>query len=140
MITIKPFQSCSYDEKMMILSWRNDPEIRSYMINNRVIPIEEHLSFVEKLNSTDEMEYYLVRNDERYIGVISLTNIKDGIAELGVYKNPMETEKGTGVLLLSMIHKVAVRRRIQKISLKVYKTNKKALHLYERCEIGRAHV
>ena len=43
---MKNFIDLSYEEKLMVLNWRNDERIKKYMHSNHNISIENHLSFI----------------------------------------------------------------------------------------------
>ncbi len=79
--------------------WRNDPKIREFMYNKEIIPLENHLRFVQSLNSRDDVAYWLVRKGTEPIGVTNLTdiNIRNSSAELGYYMIPSMLNSGMGL-------------------------------------------
>lgn len=82
-----------------VWQWRNAPEIRAYMYNKEVIPLENHLRFVQSLMDRDDVAYWLVRKKEEPIGVTNLTdiNIEESSAELGYYMLPSKLNSGLGL-------------------------------------------
>lgn len=82
-----------------VWQWRNAPEIRAYMYNKEVIPLENHLRFVQSLMNRDDVAYWLVRKKEEPIGVTNLTdiNIEESSAELGYYMLPSKLNSGLGL-------------------------------------------
>lgn len=82
-----------------VWQWRNAPEIREYMYNKEIIPLENHLRFVQSLRARDDVAYWLVRKGEEPIGVTNLTdiNIEESSAELGYYMLPSKQNSGLGL-------------------------------------------
>ncbi len=82
-----------------VWQWRNDPQIRELMYNKEIIPLEDHLHFVESLKWRNDVAYWLVRKGEETIGVTNLTdiNIEGASAELGYYMLPSKLNSGLGL-------------------------------------------
>ena len=127
------FTKTSREEKEMILLWRNTQEIREWMHTKEPISLRDHLAFINSLSHTKTKEYFLLKIQELYLGVIDFTDINKhlGSADIGLYKNP--DLKGVGEKLMESI----VRYGFEKLELKtlyamVYKTNKKAIKLYKK--------
>ena len=64
---------------------RNDLEVRIKMFDDKLIPIQEHLKFLENLKKDNTKNFILVKRANLYIGVYSLVNIEDGNAQGGFY-------------------------------------------------------
>ncbi len=64
---------------------RNDLEVRVRMFDNKLIPIQEHLTFLENLKKDNTKIFLLVKRANLYIGVYSLVKIDDGNAQGGFY-------------------------------------------------------
>lgn len=99
----KNFTDCSNAELAMILKWRNSDDVRFNSYNSDIISLENHLNFVKTLGCGDSQNryYFLISDDEGYVGVLSFTNFDDKSGEIGYYKNSQRTEKGIGVKLLN---------------------------------------
>ena len=82
-----------------VWQWRNDPQIRAFMYNKEIIPLENHLRFVESLKDRNDVAYWLVRKGAEAIGVTNLTdiNIEESSAELGYYMLPSKLNSGLGL-------------------------------------------
>lgn len=82
-----------------VWQWRNDPQIREFMYNKEVIPLENHLRFVESLKDRNDVAYWLVRKGAETVGVTNLTdiNIEESSAELGYYMLPSKLNSGLGL-------------------------------------------
>lgn len=131
MVELINFINLEYDEKVMILNWRNHPKIKSVMHNNLDILLDDHLNFIESLKKRDDKKYFLVKENSLNIGVIDFINITKYEAELGIYSNP--DLKGYGTLLLSEICTYAFETlKVQVLKAEVYKTNVTAIQLYQK--------
>ena len=131
MVELINFINLEYDEKVMILNWRNHPKVKSVMHNNLDILLDDHLNFIESLKKRDDKKYFLVKENSLNIGVIDFINITKYEAELGIYSNP--DLRGYGTLLLSEICTYAFETlKVQVLKAEVYKTNVTAIQLYQK--------
>lgn len=92
------FISLSLEEKEMVLGWRNHDSIRRWMNHSEVIPLENHLNYIESLKTREDVYYWLVYRDGEAIGVVDILdlNIETGCAETGYYLNPEYLDAGIG--------------------------------------------
>jgi UDP-4-amino-4,6-dideoxy-N-acetyl-beta-L-altrosamine N-acetyltransferase len=126
-----PFEALNMQEKEMVLSWRNDKNIRKWMYNKEKIQLKDHLSFIEALNSDQTKKYFLVREEGRDIGVIDLCQISEKTAHGGLYQNPKL--KGFGTLLLrEMIRFAFEELGVKKLFLEAFEENERAIKLYKK--------
>ena len=123
---LKNFIQLDYDEKLMILEWRNHPSISEWMINKKV-ELKEHLNFINSLKENKTKLYFLVDD----IGVIDFTNITDKKADIGLYKNPNKQKVGS-VLMKHIIDYGFNVLGLEKLVLYVYENNQKAINLYKK--------
>jgi len=119
-IKLKNFIKLSYDEKLMVLSWRNNLRIRKNMYSNKIINVKNHLNFIKNLVDDKENKYFLLDD----IGVIYFNNIANEKAEIGLYSNP--EKYGVGDILMKYI----LSFNFEYLYLEVLETNKKAVDLY----------
>jgi len=120
------FTDLNNDEAKLVLSWRNNPDIKKWMHTKGDISLESHLNFIKSLKGNKEKDYFLVKKKSEYIGVIDLNG-----SFLGIYANP--NKKGVGDILLKAIIKFAFEtKKIPCLNAEVYKNNYSALRLYTR--------
>lgn len=126
MYKIINFLDLTYEEVELVLSWRNNPHIAKWMHNKKTISMEEHLNFVKSLENNPKKDYFLVKNDNTYLGVIDLNK-----NYLGIYSNPKETKVGD--ILLSELIKFAFNvKKLEYLVAEVYTNNRSAIKLYKR--------
>lgn len=130
-INLINFIDLTFEEKKMILYWRNNPLIKEWMYTNEEIELQNHLSFIDSLSSRKDKLYFLVKENGKYIGVVDFVNITDTSLEMGIYSNP--ELKGKGNVLLSVIINYSFDvLKVAKIKAEVFTENVKAHELYKK--------
>ena len=125
------FIDLNYEEKNMVLEWRNRLDIQKMMYTQSDIPLEKHLEFIDSLRVITDKLYFLVKKDNINIGVIYFTQIKSNESlVVGNYANP--NLKGYGKILLETIIYFSFEiLKVVKIYSEVYFENEKAYLLYK---------
>lgn len=83
-VRFKNFINLTDDEKRLVLEWRNSDRVRLNMLNKDIIPLENHLRFIDSLKNRNDCKYWLFMIDEIPIGVFDLVDIKpDGSGGVG---------------------------------------------------------
>lgn len=79
-----------------VLSWRNQPEVRNYMLTQHEITLDEHRQWYER-NSQDPMRSLLIIEEgEILLGFVQFKSVAPGdIADWGFYAAP-GVPKGSG--------------------------------------------
>ena len=142
-ILLKDFDEielCNYtnldqNDASLALQMRNHEEIRSWMYNQKHIPLPEHLSFIDKLATQTKTRYFLVKQKGHVIGSINFSKIQYGNSvDFGIYVNPLSQSKGLGKVLEAAGCEYAFKDLgVEKINLEVLESNKKAIDFYTRC-------
>lgn len=98
-IQFKNYKLMNDEEIKMVHEWRNSDRIRFKMINQDIIPFESHVKWVNNLKNRNDVEYYIVNIDGKYIGSVYFTDIDfvKQCAEWGYYVN--DEGVGYGALL-----------------------------------------
>lgn len=127
------FTDLTYDQKMMVLTWRNHPETRKWMYTQEVIDENHHLAFLESLKMNHEKLYFLIKNDQHFFGVIDFYNFKDSECEFGLYSNPFDKTAGIGRILESIAINYAFEiLKVSKLKLEVFKDNTQVINLHKK--------
>ena len=131
-IQLLNFIDLTIEEKEMILEWRNHPDIRKWMYNQDEIKLEEHLTFIESLKSKKDKSYFLVKKEDKFIGVIDFTQLVEKTSvHMGIYSNP--NIKGNGKILLNKIIDYSFNNlKVERIFSEVFAENDKAHNLYKK--------
>lgn len=138
------FTTLSESQKKMILTWRNHPNVKVYMYNDKEITEAEHFGFIETLKNREDRRYFLVQENKSDLGVIDFNAISKESAIMGLYANPTLTQKGIGSRLMEAIVTYAFETlKIQTLKAEVFAENQRAKVLYEKfgfCEKERKSV
>lgn len=121
------------NEHKKILSIRNHPVIRANMYNDKEILFEEHLKFLEFLNSSTDKLYWAVYDKDSLIGAINITeiNFEHSRCKLGIYSDP--TLKGYGKKLIRCLKYIVFDKfGFDVLRLEVLESNHKAIEFYEK--------
>lgn len=88
--SFKNFVQLSFEEKLNVLNWRNDINVRQWMYHSEVLQLDDHLKFVDGLSMRDDCYYWLVYDENEPIGVMNVTGVdkESDKAELGYYLVP----------------------------------------------------
>ncbi len=122
-----------------VLVWRNHPEVRRWMYNKDVISEEDHFEFLQKLPSQRHRYYWLVKEGNKDLGVIDLSNCKEGESEWGFYLNPKYIGGGKAIRLFHhALHFFFQKIRLNKVYGYVACANTNSLLLNELFEMKLA--
>ncbi len=130
-ITLVNFVDLSLAQKRMVLSWRNNPDIKKWMYTQDDIKEEDHLNFIDSLRTREDKKYFLVRKGETEIGVIDFNDIQKDSCIMGIYSNP--NISGVGKLLIEEIINYGFNiLKVEKIFSEVFKKNERGINLYKK--------
>ena len=93
MLELINFTDLTDEQILMILRWRNDEQVAKYM-KNKSLSEQEHRKFIANLKNDETKRYFLVKEDNDYIGVIDFVDIEADSCEFGIYANPGLKGKG----------------------------------------------
>ncbi|OCR99680.1 UDP-4-amino-4,6-dideoxy-N-acetyl-beta-L-altrosamine N-acetyltransferase [Campylobacter fetus subsp. testudinum] len=128
MIWAKNFINLNNDEILAVFKARTDPQTTTFCIRND-FNFDEHLSFVRSLKLKNDKAYFMIYDDENFVGVVSFIDINLDQAEFGLYKTP--NTKSMGKILMNQMVKLAYSLNLKIIKAKVLKHNLKAINLYK---------
>jgi len=130
-ISLVNFIDLEYNEKLMILEWRNNPLIREWMFSKEVISQKNHFIYIDTLKEKSDRAYFLVKQDSRAIGVIDFTDIAIDQANIGLYSNPNLRGMGSD-LMRAIIEYGFFTLNVKKLISEVFEENFKAIRLYQK--------
>ena len=80
----------------MVLAWRNHPAIRSYMLTQHEISLQEHRKWFERVQHDKTRQQLIVSDGIEPIGFVQFNPVtQGGIADWGFYARP-DAPKGSG--------------------------------------------
>ncbi len=92
------YYELSEKDKLKVLSWRNNENVRKWMTNKAEIKKEDHLNFVEQLKKSETKKYFLVNYKNNSVGSVYL-DYKNGKHFWGYFLDPSIINSGMGFFL-----------------------------------------
>lgn len=130
-VRLLDFTTLDKERLTTVLAWRNHSDIRRWMLSDDEISLENHLYFVESLKNRADKRYFLVQQEDTYIGVIDFTDITQTSAEIGIYANP--NMRGVGEALMNALVEYGFSTLgVEILIASVFADNDRAKHLYEK--------
>lgn len=133
-LALRPLDS---NDIMLLMSWRNKPEIRTRFVFSDVITAEkQRLWFDSYCEKQDDVMFIVDELDEWHgpIGAAALYGIHEGRAEFGRLMIGLEMARGRrfGVLITRMVCHVGFSQmKLREIYLHVFADNLSARKIYE---------
>lgn len=122
------------DDVMMLLAWRNHPDIRLKMYNAHIINETEHLEWWRHARERDDRRYFIYERDGEPSGSMAITAIdgQNSRANWGFYLSP-NALRGSG----SRMNFLALRYvfddlKLNKLCGEVLSSNGKSIRLHQR--------
>lgn len=97
------FATLTDRELLMILQWRNHPDIRKCMNNTEPISEKSHLTYCHHLRNREDVVYWLIKKGDKPIGVLNIIDVdyEKGTCEPGFYLVPDIMGRGESIFVLS---------------------------------------
>lgn len=79
-----------------VFVWRNDPEIRRYMLTQHEITLDEHHAWFARASADQSRRLLIVEDEGRPFGCVNFSGVRPGgVADWGFYTAP-DAPKGSG--------------------------------------------
>lgn len=128
------FPKLNPTQSQAILQMRNHPEIAKWMYATH-ISLESHTAFLANLANDNTRRYWLLQENDEYIGVGSLTriNLTHRHAFIGIYKNVDSNIPRKGAKILTFLESYAFNELgLHTLHLEVLQHNTQAIAFYEK--------
>lgn len=77
------------EEQRIIWELRNHPSVARWMVNSGTIEYDIHLSFINKLKTQTDKDYFIIKDkDNNIIGSINIDYTETPYPERGIFINP----------------------------------------------------
>jgi len=67
--------SLNKEDLELVRNWRNSPEVAKYMYTDNYITQQQQQDWFNKINSDSSKQYWIIKYDNKKVGVASLTDI-----------------------------------------------------------------
>ena len=119
-----------------IIEWRNKPSVNQYFIYRDTFTRESHLNWYHNRVQTGEVAQFMIMANEEAIGSAYLRDIdyKNKKCEFGIFiGEESNCGKGFGKIASKLVINYAFNElKINKIFLRVFSTNSRAIKCYEK--------
>jgi UDP-4-amino-4,6-dideoxy-N-acetyl-beta-L-altrosamine N-acetyltransferase len=119
----------------LILTWRNNPDVRRFMYNNHAITKDEHQEWFARMEQNPQSLWYIHEDQKgNPDGVVYFTQyqIEKKNAFWGFYAAP-SASAGTGIRLgLDALNEAFDVLRLHKLNTEVLSTNERSLHFHNK--------
>ena len=124
----------------LVLEWRNHPDVRSCMLSQLEISLEEHRQWFDRSLETDSKRLLIFENEAEPMGFVSFNLAGGGVSEWGFYVRP-HAPKGTGTQLgIAAIRYGFDDLKLQKICGRVLGGNDRSIRFHEKLGFKREGV
>ena len=126
-------RSMTYEDLLMVLSWRNHPEVRHFMYTNHEISFDEHCSWFERAEHDTKTYLKIYENGGEAFGFINIGLLRSlQIADWGFYLAP-HAPRGSGHILGNEVLKFAFGElQLHKLCGQVLGFNERSIAFHKR--------
>lgn len=115
-----------------IYEWRNIPEVRKWMFNEREISWEEHERFwKEYLREGKGYAFIIIYNEKKECGVVRLDLISENAAEVDIVLAPEFQGRGIGKRTIQKLIEKSRYLKLEKIVAKIKPNNISSIKIFE---------
>lgn len=128
---LRPVQE---EDSELLLTWANDPLVRSNSFHEETISTKEHMAWFQKVMKDPNILIYLMMMDQRPVGQIRF-QMEGEIAEIDYSIEASQRGKGLGKMILSLGAEKIFRDRpsVKRLVGKVKPANKASALSFEAC-------
>lgn len=123
---------CTYEQHIEILNLRNLDDVRVWMVNPAVIPLEQHLDFVKSLIGNSNRLYYAVYKAGMLLGTYNLSKVGNNTWERGIIANPKSNKGGETGKWEHQILTELQKQGIKDVTAKVKIDNLRSIRYHEK--------
>lgn len=119
----------------MVLNWRNQEHIRSVMFHDRVISLEEHRKWFDRVKKDKRTIVKIFYLENVPVGVVNFTNIdlENGKCSWGFYVGDPSAPKGSGTLMGYLaLNFVFEELNIRKLCAEIISFNERSIRYHQR--------
>lgn len=129
---ISSFSPLTAADLERVWHWRNQSEIRRNMHNDAPISWQEHLSWFEKLQSDENRQVFIFKQNDRPVGVLNFSQRSQGVIEWGCYLGETDVWPGSGLLLeIAALDYAAAQCGQQSLYAEVLSFNQSVVRMHE---------
>jgi|OpeIllAssembly_1097287.scaffolds.fasta_scaffold231041_2 UDP-4-amino-4,6-dideoxy-N-acetyl-beta-L-altrosamine N-acetyltransferase len=123
------------EDKPLILTWRNSPEVARYMYTDHLITAEEHEKWFQRILNDCRTQYWIITYNQKDVGLVNLHGIdeRNRRAYWAFYlADPCCRGKGVGGAVEYLIlHYVFDELQLNRLCCEVLSTNSRVIEMHK---------
>jgi len=132
-ISLKPLTE---NDLELVRTWRNSPEVASYMYSEKIISAEEQLAWFERLKTDTSSKYWIISYDEKPLGVANITGLSNVLESCyWAFYIGDTSVRGGGIgakVEFNVLHYVFEELKLNKLRCEVFSFNDKVIKMHEK--------
>ena len=121
------------DDLSMVLSWRNHPDVRRFMLSTHEITFTEHRNWFAQAKYDKTRRLLIIESSKQAFGFVQFSKVENnGAADWGFYLSP-EAPKGSGRILgVRSLNFAFQNLNLKKVSGQVISSNLASIKFHRR--------
>lgn len=122
------------DELELMLSWRNEPRVRSNMYTQHLISPEEHYAWWDRMQDRQNQHYYMFEYENQPCGIAAFNaiDLANKNSAWAFYASP-SAPRGTGIRMeYLMLEQAFTTLNLHKLYCEVLAFNKAVISLHQK--------
>ena len=117
----------------MVLFWRNQPDVRRYMLTQHEISLEEHREWFAKNTENSSRSLLIIEENGVALGFVQFNKLGSGVvADWGFYTSP-SAPKGTGYKIgITSLNYAFITLKLHKVCGQALAFNLKSIQLHQK--------
>jgi UDP-4-amino-4,6-dideoxy-N-acetyl-beta-L-altrosamine N-acetyltransferase len=118
----------------LVLSWRNQDNIKNVSINNETISLSDHLKWYNSVKDNDDIKVFLFFINETPLGVMNIrVDRQNEKCEWGFYIGAKNAPKGAGTIMAyEALNYIFNQLRLRKVCAEVLEQNMKSFSFHKK--------
>jgi UDP-4-amino-4,6-dideoxy-N-acetyl-beta-L-altrosamine N-acetyltransferase len=131
----------SFEDLVMLLEWRNHPDVRKFMFTQHEISLDEHISWFESASKDSSRFLLIIVEQDNPIGYVQFCKLStEGAADWGFYVRP-NAPKGSGRKICTIALNFAFGTlNLQKICGQAIESNVASARIHKSLGFTEEHV
>lgn len=125
-----------YPDIELVRKWRNSPEVRSFMYDEKQISFEQQKLWFERINKEENSVYWIIEFQDKKIGLVSLTGINHTLKSCyWAFYIGDTSVRGAGIgakVEYNILEYVFSNISLNKLRCEVISSNEKVIKMHEK--------
>lgn len=136
------YRAVTWDDRHLLLAWRNDPVTRSFSFSSHVVSLPDHESWLAESLRNTRRKLVLIERERTPVGLLRFDWTNDDDIELSIHVAPNARQQGVGWSALTDAKWLvkAWWSGAKTLYAKVRPENHASLRTFEKADFTRSEV